>query len=102
MSDDNLRQLHDKATRGEQLSPEEQARLEDWYAKNDQEESGELSASSDPEGATEIRCKLDEAMSELTAASQRVRELTADNDTIRREIGVLRHQLAQQSAPHPA
>ena len=102
MSDDTLRQLHDKATRGEQLSPEERARLGAWYTKNDQEESGELSASSEPKEASEIRRKLDEAMAELSAGSQRVRELTADNDSIRREIGDLRRQLARQTTSHPA
>lgn len=102
MSDDIFRQLHDKATRGEQLSREDQARLDEWYTKNDHEESGELSVSSDPDEAAEIRRRLDQTMAELSAASQRVHQLTEDNESIRREITDLRRQLAQRSASHPA
>ncbi len=102
MSDHTLRQLHDKATRGEQLTPEERSRLEEWYTENDEQERSDLSASSEPEEVAELRRKLDQAMSELSTASHRVRELTADNDSARREIEDLRRQVARRGAPHPA
>ena len=55
MSDHTLRQLHDKATRGEQLTPEERSRLEEWYTENDEQERSDLSASSEPEEVAELR-----------------------------------------------
>jgi hypothetical protein len=36
--------LHDRATRGETLSPEEQAQLESWYALQDEIEDNILGA----------------------------------------------------------
>ena len=95
MSDDTLRRLHDKATRGEQLTPEEYIQLEAWYIENDQQERNELSPSNAPEEVAELRRKLDEAMSELSMASHRVRELTADNESARQENGDLRRQLVR-------
>jgi hypothetical protein len=39
ISDDSAKQLHDRATRGETLSAEEQKQLENWYASQDTAES---------------------------------------------------------------
>ncbi|PKO20844.1 MAG: hypothetical protein CVU38_17935 [Chloroflexi bacterium HGW-Chloroflexi-1] len=41
-SDDLGLQLHDRVTRGEQLSAEDQARLEAWYAAQDRAEMEQL------------------------------------------------------------
>lgn len=36
MKEDNVAmQLHDRATRGETLSPEEQVQLAEWYSRQD-------------------------------------------------------------------
>ena len=42
-SDDLGQDLHDRATRGEQLSPENQMQLEAWYAAQDRAEMETLS-----------------------------------------------------------
>ena len=42
VSDDFIKQLHDRATRGEILSAEEQKQLENWYASQDSAESKAL------------------------------------------------------------
>ena len=42
VSDELGKQLHDRATRGEALSPEEQAQLKDWYATQDRAEADQL------------------------------------------------------------
>lgn len=36
------KQLHDRVTRGEALTAEEQAQLEDWYATQDRAEADQL------------------------------------------------------------
>jgi len=56
-SEDVVKQLHDKATRGASLTGEEQAQLEAWYAEQDQAESEGLGSSRDdtdaaPDGHT--------------------------------------------------
>jgi len=102
MTDDALRQLHDKATRGEQLTPEQRAQIDAWYTQSDGEEADELSRVASPGDVARLRHQLDEAMSELSAASQRVRELAADNESARREIEELRRQVGRRSTPHPA
>lgn len=45
ISDEFAKELHDKATRGEPLSNEAQAQLENWYALQDQAESLALGTS---------------------------------------------------------
>jgi len=42
ISDNLAKQLHDKATRGELLSAEDQAQLENWYALQDNAENKAL------------------------------------------------------------
>lgn len=42
-SDKIGKRLHDRATRGEALSEEEQTQLEEWYAMQDRAEAEELS-----------------------------------------------------------
>ncbi len=42
ISDNIAQQLHDKLTRGESLSAEEQATLDAWYAAQDEAESHTL------------------------------------------------------------
>jgi len=40
--DERGQQLHDRATRGQALSPDERAQLDDWYAAQDRMEAAEL------------------------------------------------------------
>jgi len=42
VSDEIGKQLHNRATRGEVLSAEEQAHLEEWYATQDRAEADQL------------------------------------------------------------
>ena len=95
-------QLHDRATRGEALTAEEQTQLDAWYAQNDQAEAGELSLNSASESVATLRHQLDEALAELAQTSERVRELAAGNQKIQDENEQLRRQLSARSTTQSA
>ncbi len=84
--------LHDKATRGITLSPSERAELDTWYQRLDQEERELFSASEVAEGPGKMRAQVDAALVKLQRVVQRVRELEAENDTLKAEI----HSLQQR------
>ena len=94
ISDELGIQLHDRVTRGEQLTNEEQKQLENWYALQDSHESSLLkSANSEPD-VSELRAQVEIVLSQLTAITQRIQQVTAENEILRREIAVLHQQLA--------
>ena len=92
-------QLHDRATRGECLTPEERSRLEDWYASQDAQESQLLQRHGKLSDLSQLRAQIDTALAHITSTTQRIQQVTAENETIRNEIATLRRQLSSaQSA----
>jgi capsule polysaccharide export protein KpsE/RkpR len=90
MSTDNLaKQLHDKASRGIVLSAAEQAQLDMWYAKQDQAEGSMLALTTPSHTLTALQTQVDTAVSQLATVTQRIQELAAQNDALRRDIAVL-------------
>lgn len=92
-----VKQLHDKATRGITLSTIEQARLDAWYAQQDQEEDALLTQTSPPHTLVALQTQVDTAVAQLHAVTQRLQELVIHNDTLRRDIAVLQQQLTHPS-----
>ncbi len=101
-TDYSAQQLHDKATRGIALSAEEQARLETWYAQQDREESVLLDATSAPKRLAMLHTHIETALAQLQTVTQRIQELTAQNEAVRREITVLQRQLVHAPTREPA
>lgn len=101
-ADELAKQLHDKATRGVVLSPEEQAKLDAWYARQDAAESAMLAQTSSPQTPVALQAQVDAAVTQLLTVTQRVRDLTLQNDTLRRDIAALKQQLPQSPAPQTA
>ena len=92
-------QLHDRATRGEPLTPEERSQLEDWYALQDAQESQLLQRHGKLSDPSQLRAQIDTALAHITSTTQRIQQVTAENETIRNEIATLRQQLSSaQSA----
>lgn len=91
------KQLHDKVTRGIALSAAEQAQLEVWYAQQDQEEGALLTQARPPQTLVALQTQVDTAVSQLLVVTQRIQELVAQNDVLRRDVATLQQQLMQRS-----
>ena len=100
--DELARQLHDRATRGELLSAEERALLDQWYARQDREESAALAATVPPASAAALQAQVDAALAQLVTATQRIQTLAAENEAVRKEIADLQRQLARKPAVQSA
>jgi hypothetical protein len=99
---DTPRQLHDRATRGEPLSVEEQAKLTEWYAQQDREESEMLSPPAPSTDVDELRLQVENALARLAALTRRVQGQASENEAVRKEILALQQQLAERSTTQPA
>ena len=98
VSDDLTKQLHDRATRGELLSAEEQSSLNDWYTLQDRVESDALGLTKDEKALTTLQAQVEAALTQLTIVTQRIQEIASENQALRRDIAHLRQQLAYQPA----
>ena len=87
--------LHDKATRGKELSCEERTYLEQWYASQDQEERAMLLATSPPPSLTELRERVNASLSRIPIVTQRLQALAAANDALRQEAAQYKEKLAK-------
>ncbi len=94
--------LHDRATRGVELTAEEQAQLNEWYVKLDSVESEMLSRPTSAQPLDALHAQVDRVMVQLGDVTQRIQTLSAENDAVRKEIVVLQRRLASKSAAQPA
>ncbi len=101
MSDELEKRLHDRATRGEDLSPEEQERLDAWYEVQDQAEAEQLGVDVEPTPAS-LETRIDSTLRQIIEATERIRKVTAENKGLRSEIAALRLELAQRHSPQGA
>src|SRR5258708_39045778 len=100
-ADQQAQQIHDRATRGEPISAEERSQLDQWYARMDAEE-GALLNRGPPHDLAAQRGQIDAAVAQVRVVTQRIQTLTAENETVRREVAALQRQLAEKSTPQPA
>ncbi len=97
MTNDIGKDLHDRATRGESLSPDEHRQLEAWYAAHDAAEARDLAAA-DPQDKS-LEAQIRATLSQITRVTQQLQDGIAENAALRREIASLRLQLAEESTP---
>jgi hypothetical protein len=95
IADDIGRMLHDKATRGVSLSQDEQAQLDEWYMAQDNPEAAALGVTPPPTLA-DLQSEVTAALARSISLAQRIQELTDENDALRREIDLLRQQVARR------
>jgi hypothetical protein len=96
-TNEELQQLHDRATRGVPLTPDEQAALDAWYAEQDRREAEALAGAATSPALAELRVQVQAAATRLVADTQRLEALTAENDELRREIAALQQELLRRS-----
>jgi len=96
------RQLHDRATRGEKLSQEEQQLLDAWYEAHDREELDRLNLAVNDETKTaKLQKEIDSVLNQLNIVIKQIQKTTRENDVLRQEISKMRHQLTQQVVIQP-
>jgi hypothetical protein len=79
---DYEQKLHDRFTRGEQLTDEELAHLEARYRAQDHAESDLLAKSYPPTDIVMLRAQLETALQQLTLVSQRITANEPDRTTV--------------------
>jgi hypothetical protein len=99
---DAVLDLHDRHTRGEPLSDDEQARLAAWYAAEDAAEALLLGGLASPAQDDHLRARVDASVAQLVTMSQQIQTLVAQNEALRHEIAVLQELVRRRVAPAAA
>jgi hypothetical protein len=94
--------LHDRATRGEALTADEQEQLQRWYARHDLEEMQRLTAAPVPSDLADLQSRVRQTTDQVVAQAQRIQALTAENAQLRQEIASLQRLLSAKLADQPA
>jgi hypothetical protein len=94
--------LHDRATRGETLSREEQEQLRLWYAEQDQEETVRLASASIPNDLASLQAQVQHVTARVVVQAQRIHLLASENAQLRQEIATLQRLLAEKLTGQPA
>ena len=94
--------LHDRATRGEALSAEEQDLLQRWYTHLDQEELAQLNIAPVPSQLADLQSRVQQATAQVVVQAQRIEALTAENAQLRQEIVSLQRLLTAKPTRQPA
>ncbi len=92
--------LHDKSTRGEIFTDNEQILLADWYESQDKLEAEMLGvASVIPANMTQsLQKQIETGLEKLIAVTQHIQRIITENEALKREISVLHSQLTRQAA----
>jgi chromosome segregation ATPase len=102
ISDEIGQKLHDRATRGETLTLEEQELLRRWYAHHDPQEMAQLNAAPVPSRLADLQSRVQQATAQVVAQAQRIEALTAENAQLRQEIASLQRLLSAKRTGQPA
>ena len=90
--------LHDMATRGKTLSPEEQKLLRAWYDDQDSAESESLSSGAEAE--TLLQKQIDSVLIRIGDTNEEIRKIMNENKSLKKENAELRQQLSQKMTAH--
>ena len=102
ISDEFAQQLHDTASRGGALSSAERAQLDAWLAAQDKAETTLLSPKNGEPAVADLRSQVNSTLERVGAVTRSIQQLTAENDSLRREVAALRDRLAARPVSQPA
>ena len=86
-------QLHDRWTRGQLLTAEEQTQLELWYQQQDAQEAKQLNLVSTVVEISDLQAQIEMTLKQLATVIQRIQQITTENQGLRQEVSILRQQL---------
>jgi hypothetical protein len=90
-------QLHERYSRGENLSQTEMELLTSWYNEQDSLENAEINTKGvELNNIDTMYAQIQIAAAQLQRISQQIAEVIEVNETLRREIAVLKERLVQQ------
>jgi len=79
-------ELHQKRFKGEQLTEQEEAQLQAWYAQEDAAEAQILQVTVPEKNIIEqLRKQISDVLSQLTQLTQNIQLVAAENEKIRNE-----------------
>ena len=96
INDELGKALHDKASRGEQMSETEQQQLEEWYAYQDRLELEAIQLPTNDTPISDLQSQVEAAFEQLVKLSNRIQKVAAENEQLRNENAILLDQLSQQ------
>ena len=99
ISDDLGIQLHDKVTRGETLSLAQQDQLNEWYAAQDLAEQEQLTLPEQTLDLSKLQSQIEISLNQINQATQRIQEVTSENQRLRAEINQLQKLVAERLQP---
>ena len=102
IKDEKGKALHDKASRGEKLSEQEQRQLEDWYAQQDKMELESIQLSVGEESLSALQAQVEAALAQLVKLTNRIQQVASENEQLRNENTTLLNQLTKQLGQRPA
>jgi chromosome segregation ATPase len=85
--------LHGRASQGETLSPLEMEQLEAWYAQKDEQEARLLKMLVIDVDCVALQGQINRTLEKISAVSQDIRKVSAENSVLRQEISELQQQL---------
>jgi hypothetical protein len=88
ISDSLGKALHDRSTRGEPLSAEEQAQLESWYEYQDKLESNILDTPAEAKTIAKLQAQIEAALTQLITITTRIQDVASENEILRQEINI--------------
>ena len=101
ISDEQGLYLHDRATRGLELSDQESSYLAEWYAVQDATESTMLQLQHIATSQSDLSEQIAIIMQQLTVVTQTIQSLAQENATLRGEIATLQQHVTLSLTPQP-
>jgi hypothetical protein len=99
IDDEKGKLLHHRFTLGETLTAEEQAQLSAWYTAIDEAEAELLNQPQEAVDLEALQNQIDVSSAQLLAVTERISQVTHENNVIRQENSRLRQQLVNRTQP---
>jgi hypothetical protein len=93
---EEIKQLHNRATRGEKLTSAELSALQTWYDENDKSEDILLNQCKSESDLPHLNKQLSKILRQVSQSVTKVEKLTYQNASIKQENEILRRVVENQ------